>query len=160
MSDIFISYKREDENLVRALVDKLSNLGWSIWWDKEIPAGRDYDSIIEEELESCKCAIVLWSKNSILSRNVKAEANEALNAGKYIPVLIGDTRPPLLFRYIQGIVWNEMIELEENNFNQLIKHIKRLLGEPPGAVSSKQETEIKEKKKLKTITSKPRAEKK
>lgn len=141
MSDIFISYKREDAALVKDLADKLSELGWSIWWDQDIPAGRDYDTVIEEELESSKCVVVLWSKHSVASRNVKAEANEALEKNKYIPIVIGDTKPPLLFRYVQGVICNDSNEVTENKFNELVKHIKRLLGEPP-VTPSKSEHEI------------------
>src|SRR4030095_3715490 len=41
MSDIFISYKREDLELAKALAAELTELGWTVWWDHDIPAGRD-----------------------------------------------------------------------------------------------------------------------
>lgn len=132
MADIFISYKREDLILSKALAIRLTALGWSVWWDHEIPAGQDYDKVIEDELTSAKCVLVLWSDRSVNSRNVKDEANVALDRSVLIPILIGkDTRPPLGFRMIQGVRWNDNDHVEDAELEELLKHIKRLLGEPP-----------------------------
>jgi uncharacterized protein (TIGR02145 family) len=78
---------------------------------------------------------------------VKAEANEALNSKKYIPIIMGDTKPPLLFRYIQGVIWNDTGKIEVTKFNDLVKHIKRLLGEPPKTKSAKPEVKTSKAKK-------------
>ncbi len=61
MADIFISYKREDFLLAKDLAEKLIELGWSVWWDRNIPVGKAYDQVIEEELAKSNCIIVLWS---------------------------------------------------------------------------------------------------
>ena len=89
MSDIFISYKREDLILAKALAMELSGLGWTVWWDHDIPAGQDYDEVIVNELSTAKCVIVLWSESSVNSRNVKDEANVALERKVLLPILIG-----------------------------------------------------------------------
>ena len=36
MADIFLSYKREDREKVRPLVEALQTKGWSVWWDTRI----------------------------------------------------------------------------------------------------------------------------
>jgi tetratricopeptide (TPR) repeat protein len=131
MADIFISYKREDIVLAKTLANMLSEFGWTVWWDHDIPAGKDYDQIIEEQLASAKCIIVLWSALSINSRNVKDEANEALKRNVLIPVLIGRVSPPLGFRMIQSISWNENNQVQEDELNELLKQSKRLIGDPP-----------------------------
>jgi hypothetical protein len=33
MSDIFISYKREEQPIARKLAYALEEEGWSVWWD-------------------------------------------------------------------------------------------------------------------------------
>ena len=152
MSDIFISYKKEDKSFVSQLAEKLTDLGWSIWWDNDIPAGKNYYSVIDEELSNSKCVIVLWTKSSIISDPVIAEATEAHANNTYLPVIIGNIKPPILFRPIQGIVWNDINKLEENKFNELVKHIKRFLGEPHKMDSPKENIKIPETRETKTVT--------
>jgi len=67
MSDIFISYAREDREKAKALAVIFEAQGWSVWWDRNIPAGKSFDSIIEAEIEAAKCIVVLWSANSATS---------------------------------------------------------------------------------------------
>src|SRR5688500_7381008 len=132
MSDIFISYKHEDILLAKALAMELTGLGWSVWWDHEIPAGQDYDEVIVNELSSAKCVLVLWTERSVNSRNVKDEANVALERKVLIPIFIGkDTRPPLGFRMIQGVKWNQNDHMDEAEFDELLRHITRLIGNSP-----------------------------
>ena len=78
MADIFISFSRKDLSRVRALADALSTRGWSVWWDRQIPAGRTFDQVIAEALASARCVVVVWSKESIASSWVREEAEEAV----------------------------------------------------------------------------------
>jgi hypothetical protein len=41
MSDIFISYSRQDKERVAALASALQVRGWSVWWDIEILTGGE-----------------------------------------------------------------------------------------------------------------------
>ena len=74
MTDVFISYASEDRERARTLASSLETKGWSVWWDRRIIAGRTFDQVIEQELETAKCVVVLWSKDSIASEWVKNEA--------------------------------------------------------------------------------------
>ena len=40
MGDIFISYAREDRNRIKPLAEALEKQGWSVFWDRTIPAGQ------------------------------------------------------------------------------------------------------------------------
>ena len=132
MSDIFISYKHEDILLAKTLAAELTDLGWTVWWDHDIPAGQDYDEVIVNELSSAKCVLVLWSERSVNSRNVKDEANVALERKVLIPIFIGkDTRPPLGFRMIQGVKWNQNDHMDETELMELLRQITRLIGNSP-----------------------------
>ena len=88
MSDIFISYASEDRPRVRTLADALSAHGWSVWWDRQIPAGRTFDQVIAEALASARCVVVLWSRQSIQPHWVREEAEEGRKRGILIPVLL------------------------------------------------------------------------
>ena len=43
MSDIFISYASADRDRARLLADALAQKGWSVWWDRTIPPGKEFD---------------------------------------------------------------------------------------------------------------------
>ena len=42
MSDIFVSYKSDDRDRVRPIIDALEAAGWEVWWDTHIEAGRAF----------------------------------------------------------------------------------------------------------------------
>ena len=102
MADIFISYAREDRERAKELAGVLERRGWSVWWDRLIPAGGSFNRIIEEELTRAKCVIVLWSRHSVESNYVQNEAGEADRRSVLVPVLVEDVRIPLPFRHLQA----------------------------------------------------------
>ena len=103
MHDIFISYSTPDRDKARMLADALERERWSVWWDRKIAPGKAYDDVIEAALATAKCAIVLWSRTSVTSGWVKAEAAEANRRGILIPATLDDEiRIPLEFRLIQA----------------------------------------------------------
>ena len=55
MADIFLSYAREDRELVRKVASALESNGWTVWWDRNIIAGHAFDEVIERELHGAKC---------------------------------------------------------------------------------------------------------
>jgi hypothetical protein len=103
MSDIFISYAREDRDKAKALAELFQQQDWSVWWDRSIPPGRSFDEVIEEALCAAKCVVVLWSKNSASSDWVKSEAAEGLQRKILVPVRIGSANVPLEFRRLQAV---------------------------------------------------------
>lgn len=126
MSDIFISYSREDKQIAKLLASELMRYGWSVWWDRHIPAGKSFEEVIEAELISAKCVIVLWSGHSTKSNWVRDEANEGLNRNILLPIIIREnTTIPLGFRRIQTAnlsSWQGSTEDEE--FQKLLMDIK------------------------------------
>jgi len=98
VSDVFLSYAREDRELAGELARALGTAGWSVWWDRKIIAGQAFDQAIEHELEAAKSVVVLWSRHSVASEWVKNEAAVASERGVLIPVLAEGVKPPLEFR--------------------------------------------------------------
>src|SRR5688572_21509824 len=89
MDDIFISYANEDRDRAAQLAAFLEAEGWRVWWDRRIPAGRSWRSVLEEAVDATRCMIVLWSENSVKSPWVAEEAEEARRLGKtLVPVLL------------------------------------------------------------------------
>ncbi len=52
MTDIFLSYKREDREKVRPLVEALQAQGWPVWWDTRIGVSETWDAVISGILNS------------------------------------------------------------------------------------------------------------
>jgi hypothetical protein len=98
MADVFISYSSKDRDRARTLAIALADLGWSVWWDREILTGQAFDHAIERELDCAKCVVVLWSQASVESEWVKNEAASAAERGILLPGKVDGTRPPLEFR--------------------------------------------------------------
>ncbi len=98
MADIFISYSGEDKTNVKLIAQLLEQQGWSVWWDRQIPIGKQFDTVIEEELQKSNCVIIVWTHRSIASEWVKNEANEAAQLGKLVPILLENVPIPLAFK--------------------------------------------------------------
>jgi hypothetical protein len=101
-SDIFISYAHEDHEKARALANVLAARGWNVWWDRKIAPGEAYDVVIERELGTCKCAIVLWSASSVHATWVRNEARRAARRKVLLPILIDAVEMPLEFENLQA----------------------------------------------------------
>ena len=102
MKHVFITYSSEDRDRAENIAHILEGEGLSIWWDRTIPPGKAFDEVIEEALDSSRCVVVLWTKSSIRSQWVKAEASEGLRRGMLVPLLLDDVKIPLEFRRIQA----------------------------------------------------------
>src|SRR5262249_31502841 len=128
MSDIFISYKREDQATARKLADALESEGWSVWSDPKLRAGEHFDDEIEKALNETKCVIVMWSKLSVESRYVKSEATYALDQDKLLPVMIENTKLPFRFRGVHTLSllgWDGSKDFPE--FRKLVDDISAIL---------------------------------
>ena len=98
MSDLFLSYAHEDRHRAKSLAHVLEKQGWAVWWDRKIIAGQTFVQVIEHELGTAKCVVVLWSKHSVSSEWCKAEAAYAAERGVLVPAMIDRVNLPLEFR--------------------------------------------------------------
>jgi hypothetical protein len=99
--DVFVSYSHDDREEVRPLVENLKAAGFSVWWDTEIQIGARWRDVIRDRLAHAKSVCVVWSARSTERDFVHDEAQNALQRGILIPVLLDDTTPPLGFGQIQ-----------------------------------------------------------
>jgi hypothetical protein len=131
MADIFISYANEDRETAAQFAQLLESVGLRVWWDRRIPAGRTWRSILQDALSEMRCLVVLWSRHSVESPWVTEEAEEARRLGKTIvPVLIERVEPPIGFRTIQAANltgWNG--STDDPAAQQFIADLKSVLGD-------------------------------
>ena len=138
MNDIFISYDSADRAVAQKFADALEARGWSVWWDREIPLGKSFDQVIEEELNAARCVIVLWSKESVSSRWVKTEAAAAADRDCLLPVLIEDIAIPFEFKRIQtAMLMNWSGDDLDPEFNRLVQAVEQLAKEPARSIPSR-----------------------
>jgi TPR repeat protein len=138
MSDIFLSYAREDQPWAEMLAQTLEGRGWSTFWDRTIPIGKTWRETIGSELDSARCVIVLWSKTSIESGWVQEEADDAKRRGVLVPILINNVQPPIGFRSIQAAHLENWDGKEPTQaFRRLIADIAALIGLPPKEAEKK-----------------------
>ena len=151
MSDIFISYAREDQARAERLAHAFEELGWSTFWDRRIPPGSTWEEYIGKELEEARCIIVLWSAESVNSHWVRDEAAEARDRKILIPVVIENgVRPPMGFRQIQTADLSEWSgNATTPAWQDLVGEVKRRTGAPsaphkPQATLTKQTKQTKQ----------------
>ncbi|MCP3962492.1 MAG: TIR domain-containing protein [bacterium] len=137
MSEIFISYAREDKQAAQMLASILKEHGFSIWWDRKIPPGKTFDEVIQGALDRAKCVVVLWSRASIESDFVKDEAQRAANRQILVPVLIEAVRIPLGFGRLQTanlVDWQG--DPAHPEFDRLLRSLAATVGRPMPSESS------------------------
>ena len=134
MADLFISYARNDATQVEALAELLERAGWSVWWDRRITTGSSFDLVIEQALAEAKAVVVAWSKNSVGSEWVRAEAAFAIEKKKLVPVRLDATIPPLRFTNVQTVDLAGWDKTDASApFRRLIADLSQLIGPPPEA---------------------------
>ena len=131
MADIFISYASEDRPRVKPLADALGRQGWSVWWDRTIPAGRTFAEVIDEELRAARSVVVVWSNTSVNKNWVLEEAEDGLERHILVPVLMDKVKPPRGFRRIHAADLIEWDGQESSpDIQKLITDLRAILGAP------------------------------
>ncbi len=127
--DIFISYSREERPAARHFAESFAKEGFSVWWDAVLRSGETFDEVIEKELRAAKAVVVLWSKRSVASRWVRAEATLADRANKMVPVIIEVCDRPIIFELTHAAEladWNG--DTADNRWQVLVSDLRRLVG--------------------------------
>lgn len=134
MHDVFISYAREDRALARKLADALlAARGWSVWWDTSLRTGEQFPRRIQDAVAASRCVVVLWSRHSIDSNWVIAEASEGWERQALAPVLLNGSEPPMPFRQTHARDLSQWRgAASDAAFLALIEDVQRILAQ--GAV--------------------------
>jgi len=134
MADIFISYAHEDESRVKELVSAFEKHGWSVFWDRHIPAGATWRSYIGTALEEARCILVVWSRHSVDSDWVSEEADEGKRRRILIPLIFDAAQPPRGFREVQAADLSDwQLGQPSERLDRLFADISQLLGRIPDA---------------------------
>ena len=147
MPDIFISYKKEEHQVANLLAQRLTEAGYEVWWDDALLAGERFEDEITTVLDDSAVVVVLWSKVSVQSDWVKAEAETARQQKKALPVIIDDmpaSKMPLLYRGMHAARlagWEG--EEDHSGYGELMGSIRERLGRAKGPKLSEPQAEAK-----------------
>ncbi|GAA4050635.1 TIR domain-containing protein [Parerythrobacter jejuensis] len=124
----FVSYSRGDQDAARAIIDRLEAAGITVWWDGLLDGGARYGDVTEQNLESARAVVVLWSATSVKSHWVHDEATRGRDRGCLVPVSIDGTEPPLGFRQFQCItVADQAGPFNEDAIARLIDSVRNMV---------------------------------
>ncbi len=110
MTDVFVSYARQDRDRIGPLVRALEARGLDVWWDSRIRGGAEYTREIESQLNAAGAVLVVWSRHSVESLWVADEASAGQEQGKLVPISIDPVAPRIGFRQFQTLdfsAWNQ-----------------------------------------------------
>ena len=101
ISEIFLSYNRQDIDIARRFAEGLEREGFTVWWDQSLRSGEAYDEVTEAALRNAKAVVVLWSPRSVASRWVRSEATIASRNNTFVPAMIEPCERPVMFELTQ-----------------------------------------------------------
>jgi adenylate cyclase len=136
VADVFLSYARPSAAMAGRIAAALRELGYSVWFDEELPAHRTYADVIAAELDSARAVLVLWSDAAAQSQWVRSEANRARETDKLVQARTGAVRLPMPFDQIQCATLEERGGLDGSAWRSITTAIEALVrGEPAGGAS-------------------------
>lgn len=131
MTDVFISYKREERPRCVAIYNALVDLKLSVWFDGRIEPGTSFDREIEREVEGAKAILVLWSELARNSDWIRNEARTGKQGERLVAARLDDCLPPLEFRSVQTVDLFDAGNFQSGEgWCQIVSRIGRLAGRP------------------------------
>jgi len=129
MTDIFISYKREDRGCAKKIAEYLISEGYSVWWDIELLPGDKFADEINMVLKDAKLIVVLWTPESIRSNWVKSEATVGLRNDTLLPVDLRETEIPVPFNTLHSLdLTSWFLNQDKGKLNALADAVSRRIG--------------------------------
>ena len=102
--EIFLSYAHQDEPKVRQILEALRDCGFPVFVDSDMPAGVEWENVLEAELEKAYAVVVVWSSHSVIkggkqSEWIFREASIGLKKDRLFPIKIENgITPPESFK--------------------------------------------------------------
>jgi len=93
-SSVFLSYAREDKQVLDLVHRFLEQSGLNPWFDRDIPTGDDWKESIEKRLQEVDCGVLLHSKASVQRYWVAHERQILADLRKLIVIRLDETPLP------------------------------------------------------------------
>ncbi|HMA12085.1 MAG TPA: TIR domain-containing protein [Steroidobacteraceae bacterium] len=139
MPDVFLSYSREDQQVARLFAQGLEREGFTVWWDQALRPGETYDKVTETALREARAVVVLWSKTSVESRWVRAEATTADRIGTLLPAMIEPCDRPIMFELTHTAELSHWRgDVRDPAWRAYVEEVRRHVQMQPGASQASQ----------------------
>ncbi|MGE0046953.1 MAG: toll/interleukin-1 receptor domain-containing protein [Hyphomonadaceae bacterium] len=96
MDIVFVSAP-DDSARAKALAETLGRAGLRAVWDRTVPAGETYQSMMAARLAAAKVVLVLWSNRLLGAPALLDEAAAGAAGGRAVGVMIEAVKPPPAF---------------------------------------------------------------
>ena len=125
--NIFLSYSREDGNLMKKLKGDLEQIGFEVWTDANIqPGSPSWKVTIEQAIRDAHCIVVIFSPSAAQSKWVRAELDFSEAQGKYIfPVLAKGTSADAVPLGYSSHQWIDL--RKEKDYNAGLIHLADII---------------------------------
>ncbi|MCP4264507.1 MAG: toll/interleukin-1 receptor domain-containing protein [Candidatus Brocadiaceae bacterium] len=91
MLQIFVSYSRESQAIVKAMVNDIEELGHNVWLDAELTGGQVWWDQILEKIRKCNIFVYALTPESLESHACKLELDYAYKLNKTIlPIRVAE----------------------------------------------------------------------
>lgn len=133
MPGVFVSYSRADRAFAEQVIRGLAAVGVGAWWDENM-GGVDWQEELETQISGLAAVMVLWTPNSVGSKNVRDEARLALKAEKLVNVLHGAPEPPFPFDRVNGLPLDNWSGREPHGgWSRLVQTLDELMAQAGGS---------------------------
>jgi len=128
MSRIFVSYSRDNQAVVRRLVEDVEALGHTVWFDEELSGGQVWWDEVLNQIRSCEVFLLAVSPATISSTACKREYGYADDLGKAIlPVVVsGGVSTNLLPTALSKVQLVNFIQQDRGEVLRLVRAITSL----------------------------------
>ena len=99
LADVFISCSRLDRDRVQPIAERLSSLGYSVWWDTR--DGQANIDEVERQFADARAIVTVWSDNARNSSSVLAQSAQALDEERLLQMRLDDMRLPAPFEELK-----------------------------------------------------------
>lgn len=110
---LFISYSSKDSDIVHPLGRLLEASGSKPFIDtNDLTFSQNWESQIDEAIETCRSMLVFWSKNAAKSNQVEREWKTALAHNRpIIPILLSKNPPlPVELKSLHGVRMSDIFD--------------------------------------------------
>ena len=129
---IFISYTREDNDVVAEMHDDLPLIGNDVFFDQELTGGQRWWSTLLTKIQDCDIFMPVVSESWFESVPCQLETGYAQQLGKsFLPVILGDVPGKLLPPSIAETQWARYKPQQKESVLQLARAISQLQPSPP-----------------------------